>query len=202
MVLTHRRVSVPATLSTSRSPYATIHCQPPPPLPSSKRHSGEKGKKDPFDHTQFPYLPASFECSIVVRVPRPARRRRLRAAVRNRRGRAVVPPAGPRRRRPGRRRGCRVGAPAARPGRRGGGIQRTGRGRVERAWGGSVERRAWGRCTQTARGGRVVCGRSRAPGIVAGARRRRRDAVCWSLGSCAPCGITATAGVSWCLGAE
>lgn len=200
-------VSVPATLSQSRSlpqmpPMLQFTANAPPPPSFLKTPQREKRKKEPFDHTQFPHLPASFECSIVVRVPRPARRRRLRAAVCNRRGRAVVPSAGARRRRPGRRRGCRVGAPAARPGRGGGGIQRTGRGRIERAWSGSVERRAWGRGTQTARGRRVICGRRRAPGIVAGAWRRRRDAVCWSLGSCAPCGVTATAGVSWCLGAE
>lgn len=140
--------------------------------------------------------------SIIVCVPRPARRWGLRTAVSHRRRRAVIPSAGPRSRRPGRRSRCRVRAPSACPGRRGRGIQRTRRRRIERARGGSVERGAGGGGSQSTRSRGVICGWRGPPSIVAGAWRRRRDAICWSLGPGTPCGITATAGVSWGLGAE
>lgn len=169
--------------------------------PSLQTPQREKERRPTSDRpTACPVSTSSLRwCSIIVRVPRPARRRGLGAAVSHRSRRTVVPSAGPRRRRPGRWSRCRVGAPAACPGRRGWGIQRTRRGRVERARGGSVECGAGCGSTQTTRGRRVICGRRRAPSIVAGAWSRRRDAICWSLGSRAPRGITATAGVSWGL---
>lgn len=146
--------------------------------------------------------PLSSNSSVVIRIPRPARRRRLRAAISHRRGRAVVSPARAGRRRTRRGCGSRVGAPAARPGRGCGRVHRTGSRGIECARGRSVERRAGCGSSQATGGGRVVCRGRGAPGIVAGAWCRGRYSVGRRLGSCAPCRVATAAGVGWCLGAE
>lgn len=154
----------------------------PPPSTLPETPQRKNGKRKPLPTLQHvPRLISIPGGSIIVRIPRTARSRRLRAAVSHRSRRAVVPSAGPRRRRPGRggRRG--VCAPAARPGRRGRGVQRTWGRRIEGARRGSVEGCAGGGSSQATRGGRVIRGRRRAPGIAAGAWCRCRYAISWGL---------------------
>lgn len=140
---------VPATLSFPfpQSPLNATMLQltdnPPPPSPGTPQW--KNGERKPIPILQ--HVPRRISTpggSIIVRVSRPARSRRLGAAVSHRSRSAVVPSAGPRRRRPGRGGRCRVCTPAARPGRRGRGVQRTRGRRIERARRGSVERCAGG----------------------------------------------------------